>query len=229
MPQAVQLDLVRNVVTMLKTLLRKISAGSKPSNIELTPMPKPTGNARRADSSDSAVPSCLPYTIVQGKEVFEFHMTDPRPGLWTMDQKCSWKGEMTKADMTCSMSAGGEIAKSLHGDLVQSSVPLAQKDISLDNPTPYVTAVIVTATGGASGSASPTPSGGASGSGSAKGSASGSGSGSGASSVTGSAKPTASAPAASGAPAQGSGAFAVVGPMAFVAGAAGILAAALVL
>lgn len=47
--------------------------------------------------------------ITQGSETYEFHLTDPVPGAWTVDMKCSWKGEMTKADMTCDVTQSGYV------------------------------------------------------------------------------------------------------------------------
>ncbi|KAJ6276414.1 hypothetical protein J3E71DRAFT_336294 [Bipolaris maydis] len=81
-----------------------------PDDASATPAPTPAPRMRRqASASDDDYIFCEPYTIVQGPETYEFHLTDPVPGAWTVDMKCSWKGEMTKADLTCDVTQSGRI------------------------------------------------------------------------------------------------------------------------
>lgn len=131
-----------------------------------------------------------------------YHMEDPEAGAWTVDMNCAWKGELTSADVTCTATQSGSMAKSLEAEGVTS---MTLKPSDLSSAGAIVTATLVQS---ASGSASATASG----------------------SQSGSATATASG---TGAPAQGTGAAAgnplPKGMMAFVGGAAGVMAAALAL
>ncbi|KAF2645740.1 hypothetical protein P280DRAFT_465516 [Massarina eburnea CBS 473.64] len=128
------------------------SPASSVSNVALTPIPRPSSNVRRQGSSSSAS-ACEPFTIIQGSEQFEFHMTDPRPNVWTVDQKCSWKGEYGKADITCAYTNQGSVAKDLEIDVSTSAVLKAAEYTYLFAKTAVA---VVTATDSASGTPTPT-------------------------------------------------------------------------
>ncbi|KAF1838651.1 hypothetical protein BDW02DRAFT_516227, partial [Decorospora gaudefroyi] len=105
-----------------------------------TPVPKP--RMRRQQDDDDYV-LCEPYTMIQGPETYELHLTDPAPGAWTLDVSCSWQGAMTAADFTCSVTESGYVPVLETGRVSRTSV-LSQSDIqSLD---PYQVVALVTAT-----------------------------------------------------------------------------------
>lgn len=115
---------------------------------------------RQASASDDDYSFCEPYTIIQGPETYEFHLTDPVPGAWTVDMKCSWKGEMTKADLTCDVTQSGHIPDQ-SAQLATTSV-LPQSEIQ--GMEAYQVVSLVSASGAASpasasASATPTPTG----------------------------------------------------------------------
>ncbi|KAL1793162.1 hypothetical protein ACET3X_008144 [Alternaria dauci] len=79
-----------------------------PFTPDSTPMPTPAPRMRRQDDAPNDDYSlCEPYTIIQGPETYEMHLTDPTPGAWTVDVACSWQGAMTTADLTCDATNRG--------------------------------------------------------------------------------------------------------------------------
>ncbi|KAF2792650.1 hypothetical protein K505DRAFT_362700 [Melanomma pulvis-pyrius CBS 109.77] len=76
------------------------AAGSIPNFPFTTQAPKP--RVRRDDDDE-----CEPYTLIQGPETWEFHLTDPIPGALTLDGGCNWKGELTAATITCTVTQNG--------------------------------------------------------------------------------------------------------------------------
>jgi hypothetical protein len=170
----------------------------------MTPIPSPPSTTaaarlRRADGEDVL---CEPYTLKQGSETWEFHMTDPTPGQWTVDASCNWKGDMATADMMCTVTQSGAQADP-SGVTSDSLSPSEAKAIGVIQT--------VSVTSAAAGEASNTASGSA-----AQDTAAAS------ASVSGSGAPS---PSTAGAAA---GAM-PTGAMAFVGGAAGVLAAAFAL
>jgi hypothetical protein len=76
--------------------------------------PTPTARARlarqdSAPSDDADYDLCEPYTLKQGASTWEFHMTDPLPGAWTVDMNCKWQGVITNADLTCTVTQSGYV------------------------------------------------------------------------------------------------------------------------
>lgn len=106
------------------------SLSSAASSIRMTPIPSPPATTPAArlrrqsneSSSDLANALCEPYTMKQGSETYEIHMTDPIPGEWTVDGSCNWKGEMTTADITCTITESGKQADSA-GVMVETLKP----------------------------------------------------------------------------------------------------------
>lgn len=151
----------------------------------------------------------------------ELHMEDPSPGVWTADMNCAWKGELTSADLTCTVTNTGSFAKTLEADGI-TVITLKADEIS--EASALQTIELVQST---SNTASPTASGSRSGS-----APSATASGSGAS-VTASGSGAPATSSGSVAPAQATGAAArsfIPGSiMAFAGGAAGVFAAALAL
>jgi len=132
-----------------------------------TPSPTPAPRMRRQDDdSNEDYSFCEPYTILQGPETYEMHLTDPTPGAWTMDMACSWQGAMSTADLTCDLTQSGYVPD--QADQVASTSVLSQSEIQ--EMEAYQVVALVTATGASSpGSASatggPSPTGSASGTG----------------------------------------------------------------
>jgi hypothetical protein len=165
-----------------------------------TPAPR---TRRQADASGDDISFCEPYTLIQGPQTYEMHLTDPSPGVWTMNVACNWKGEITTADLTCTLTQSGDLVASSEQGSETSVVP--QSDVQ----DLYQTVALVGATGSSS-AASQTPTGSRSSSGTVAPTKSASGSGA-------AAKSTGLAPA---------------GPLqkgAILGGAVGILAVALAL
>ncbi|XP_014554454.1 hypothetical protein COCVIDRAFT_39656 [Bipolaris victoriae FI3] len=133
-----------------------------PDDASATPAPTPAPRMRRqasASSSDDYV-FCEPYTIIQGPETYEFHLTDPVPGAWTVDMKCSWKGEMTKADLTCDVTQSGHIP----AQSVQLATTSVLPQSELQEMEAYQVVSLVSGSGAASpasasASVTPTPTG----------------------------------------------------------------------
>ncbi|KAF1920216.1 hypothetical protein BDU57DRAFT_525351 [Ampelomyces quisqualis] len=184
-----------------------IPSAYRPSpDATITPAPAPRGRLARqavtssmtSDSEDYGL--CEPFTIKQGPSTYEYHLTDPLPGAWTVDINCKFQGAITAADLDCTASMEGYVPPaSLRG----KSTSLLPKD-EIETMGFIQQYAIVTSSGAGSASATPT--------GSQSGSAKPSGSGSG---------------AAAASPSTG---FAPVGPlpsgvMALVGGAAGVFAA----
>ncbi|EOA80918.1 uncharacterized protein SETTUDRAFT_99771 [Exserohilum turcica Et28A] len=87
-----------------------VPSNLRPDDASATPAPTPKSRMRRQDgASDDDYSFCEPYTIKQGAQTYEFHLTDPVPGAWPVDMACSWKGEMTKADFTCDVTQSGYV------------------------------------------------------------------------------------------------------------------------
>ncbi|KAL6708721.1 hypothetical protein ACN47E_002417 [Coniothyrium glycines] len=183
----------------------------------VTPAPSATGRPRvrrqEASSSDDLglLTLCEPFTLIQGPYTYGLHLTDPVPDVWTMDLECSWKGAtMTAAELTCTIAQSGALVDSSLSGTVTSTV---DKD-EVSSLGPFATLALVSAPTGSGSAAQPS---GPSGTGAIAPSRSGSAS-----------------PSASGASTSQSAGFAPAGPLptgavAFIGGAAGILAAALAL
>ncbi|KAF2031709.1 hypothetical protein EK21DRAFT_62626 [Setomelanomma holmii] len=180
----------------------------------ITPAPTPKARMARQDSASDSDDGpdysfCEPFTLKQGASTWEFYLTDPSPGAWTVDMGCKWQGAMTDADLTCTYTQSGYVPdSSVRG--VSTSILSKAEASSLEA---FQVVTVVTASGAVSASASRN-SGAASGSGTAAPSRSKTASGSG-----GAAKST------------GLGAAGPLptGAVAFVGGAVGIFAAALAL
>jgi hypothetical protein len=193
-------------------------AGQSSASAMITPAPMPRAlRARQATSEVPGAPNstdedddiCEPYTIKQGPSTWEFHLTDPTPGVWTLDYSCNWEGAMTAADMTCTVTLDGSWAE-VTEPITSASVVPSGEFASIEGAIKTVAIVQASQTPLSSG-ASPSASGS-----SASGSrASGSG-------ASGSAAPTPSTGFAPGRPLP-------TGAMALVGGAAGVFAAALAL
>ncbi|KAF2474935.1 uncharacterized protein BDR25DRAFT_301505 [Lindgomyces ingoldianus] len=164
------------------------------------PIQTAKARVRRDDNSTD----CEPYTIIQGPSTWEFHLTDPIPGAWTLDMSCTFgDGGLTTADATCTGAARGEIVGNQTGT---STVTFAHTD--LVSSSIFETVNVVSATAAPTGSVSSSRA-----SGSAPGPASGS-------TASATAHSTGLAPALP---------LPTGGVMALVGGAAGIFAAALAL
>jgi hypothetical protein len=149
----------------------------------ITPAPMPRAlRARQATSEVPGAPNstdedddiCEPYTIKQGPSTWEFHLTDPTPGVWTLDYSCNWEGAMTAADMTCTVTLDGSWAEVTEPITSASVVPSGEfasieGAIVQASQTPLSSGASLSASGsnasgsrasgsGASGSAAPTPS-----------------------------------------------------------------------
>jgi hypothetical protein len=129
----------------------------------MTPIPSPPATTpaarlrRQADNSSSDLENalCEPYTMKQGSETWEIHMTDPTPGEWTVDASCHWKGEMTTADLTCTLTESGKQAN-IDG---ARSETLKPKDITNLGLIQTVSVTSASGSAPASNTASPSPSG----------------------------------------------------------------------
>ncbi|KAG9196554.1 hypothetical protein G6011_01675 [Alternaria panax] len=124
-----------------------------PFTPDATPMPTPAPRMRRQDDTSSEdYTLCEPYTIIQGPETYEMHLTDPMPGAWTVDMACSWQGAMTTADLTCNATNRGSIGN-LGTDTETTSV-LSQSE--LQDMEVYQTVALVTASGASFGGSAST-------------------------------------------------------------------------
>ncbi|RYO03872.1 hypothetical protein AA0119_g4532 [Alternaria tenuissima] len=179
-----------------------------PSAPDSTPIPTPAPRMRRQDDASSDDYSlCEPYTIIQGSETYEMHLTDPSPGAWTVDIACSWQGAMTTADLTCDATNRGSIP-----GLSTTETKSVLSASELQDMEAYQVVALVTASGASSsGSASATQTSASTGSGTGATSPSRSGSGTAATS-------TGLAPAGS-----------IPNVMALVGGSIGVFAAAMAL
>ncbi len=183
------------------------SARSAAGTLTLTPVPSPSTTAaarlRRQEDEDGLFGGfCEPFTLKQGSSSLEFHMQDPTEGAWTVDMNCSWQGELTSADVSCTATNSGAYAELASVTGVTSETIKASD--ALEGEMLQTVAVVQSASNSASLTASGTQSG------SANATASGSGA------------PASSTGGAAGAPLS-------KGTMAFVGGAAGVFAAALAL
>jgi hypothetical protein len=174
------------------------------TNVQLTAIPSPPATTaaarlRRADDEDAL---CEPYTLKQGSETWEFHMTDPTPGQLTIDASCNWKGDMATADIMCTVTNNGAQVDAT-GVITDGYKASEVKSNSAIQTVSITSAAAGDATNTASGSG-------------AKDTAAAS------ASVSGSGAPSPSAAGAASGPLP-------TGAMAFVGGAAGILAAAFAL
>ncbi|KAF1950339.1 hypothetical protein CC80DRAFT_240183 [Byssothecium circinans] len=110
----------------------------------MTPISRPTGSvARRQETNSAGLTTCEPYTVIQGPETYQFQMTDPKPGQWVIDQKCNWKGDIQKADLTCSLVQSGAVPKSLDME-VNEKLTIPASDLITDLRTPFVAVAVVT-------------------------------------------------------------------------------------
>ena len=131
---------------------------------------------RRQDGASSDDYSfCEPYTILQGPETYEMHLTDPSPGAWTVDMACSWQGAMSTADLTCDVTQSGYVPNEAAQVATTSILPQSE----IQEMQAYQVVALVTASG-ASAAGSATPSAGPSSTSSGTGTTSPSRSGSGA-------------------------------------------------
>ncbi|KAH7072674.1 hypothetical protein BKA63DRAFT_48477 [Paraphoma chrysanthemicola] len=180
------------------------------SGAVITPAPSPTPRARLARQLSADEPDysfCEPFTLKQGPSTWEFHLTDPSPGAWTVDMGCNWKAAMTAADLTCTYTQSGYVpSPSVRGVSTSIFSKAEASDMEV-----FQVVTIVTASGAASPSASRT-----SGSGTSVPSASRSASASGSAAAS---QSTGLAPAGP----------LPTGAVALVGGAVGIFAAALAL
>ncbi|KAF2179484.1 hypothetical protein K469DRAFT_753874 [Zopfia rhizophila CBS 207.26] len=89
------------------------SSLARQNTLALTPITAiPTSfprNRRRDDDNDDS-DVCEPYTIIQGPSTWEYKMTDPVPGAWTVNAQCKFgNGGFTSGDATCTISQDGSI------------------------------------------------------------------------------------------------------------------------
>jgi hypothetical protein len=167
---------------------------------------------RQDEGSGDDYSFCEPFTIIQGPQTYEMHLTDPTEGAWTVDMACNWEGEMTTADLTCTATQAGYVP----AESVQTSETTVLAQSEIQSAGGYQIVALVGATGSSSGP-SQTPAG------SEVASSTKAASGSGASS------PTTSASGSGAAGAQSTG-LAPAGPLqtgAIIGGAVGLFAAAM--
>jgi hypothetical protein len=94
--------------------------------------------------------------MIQGPSTYEFHLTFAVPGGSVKDDyNCNWEGEMTKADLTCTVSASG---KPWFNGGVETTT-LSRDEVQ--NNTLIAPITIVTAAGNSAPTGSDGPSGGA--------------------------------------------------------------------
>lgn len=80
----------------------------------------------------------------------QYHLQDPLAGAWTADMNCAWKGELTAADLTCTVTQSGTFAEIIEAAGVTSTVIKASE---VAEASMLQTAAVVT------GAATPTASG----------------------------------------------------------------------
>ncbi|KAF1845996.1 uncharacterized protein K460DRAFT_430963 [Cucurbitaria berberidis CBS 394.84] len=115
--------------------------------------PPQSPRLRRQDQTTSDVDGysiCEPFTLIQGASTYEFHLTDPAPGVWTIDMACKWQGAMTTADLTCAVTRGGYVAGSAG---VGTTTTVLKQSVIRDMEA-YQTVALVSASGASSGSSS---------------------------------------------------------------------------
>jgi hypothetical protein len=133
------------------------AVSSAAGTLALTPIasPTPTAPARLRRQASGETPEgllCEPYTIKQGASEWEYHLTDPLPGAWTLDAKCSWKGELTAATLTCTMTQSGEFAEEATGVSVLTLEPSELSSMAAIQTVSVITASGSSASGSVSGS-----------------------------------------------------------------------------
>jgi hypothetical protein len=94
---------------------------------------------RQATASSGTASYCLPATLIQGPQTYGLHIT--ASGELSMDAECNWKGEMTTADLTCTLS------NSILGEQESVTTAIAQSDLRNEIQDPYQTIALVSATG----------------------------------------------------------------------------------
>jgi hypothetical protein len=109
---------------------------------------------RQADASGDDYSFCEPYTIIQGPQTYEMHLTDPTPDAWTVDMACNWDGKMTTADFTCTATQAGYVPEAS----LQTSETTVLAQSMIQSLGVYQTVALVGATGSSS-DASQTPAG----------------------------------------------------------------------
>ncbi|KAF2183276.1 hypothetical protein K469DRAFT_751567 [Zopfia rhizophila CBS 207.26] len=172
--------------------------------------PAPTNSKR-----DLLDEKCMPYIATQGPSTWEMHVSHPTSGQYTMDASCKFgEGGYAKANATCTVFADGKLNGALTGRTETNTLQPSWWDSGaflIDSKQTVTLVQGAQATGsGAASNVTNAPSAGAS------------------ASRSGPAPSgTASAPPSSGL--AGSMALPTGGTIAFVGGAAGVLAAALAL
>ena len=186
---------------------------SSASDVDLLPISAlPTPRAllqRRQAFGDDDV--CQPYTLVQGPSTWELHLT--RTGIMTADIDCNWSGEAKSADWTCTGTSGGAFYSTETGT---STTVFKQSDLTSIGDFQSVTVVNAPTSSSSPASEATVSS-----------RTSSSSSGTATTGASPSSMPTGNPQQQSQSP--GFGVPMPTGPVAFVGGAAGLLAAALAL
>lgn len=94
---------------------------------------------------------CAPFTMLQGPETWEFHLTVP--GVSTRNGACTWTGVFTEVPITCDADAFGE------GYSLPSGTPtvFSQSELRQFTELRFAVATIVEATPTSTPTSTPTP------------------------------------------------------------------------
>jgi hypothetical protein len=86
------------------------------------------------------IEGCAPFTMLQGSETWEFHMTVP--GVSTRNGACTWTGVFTEVPITCDAEAFGE------GYSIPSGMPtvFSQSELRAWTQLRFAVATVVEAT-----------------------------------------------------------------------------------
>ena len=110
----------------------------------ITPGPEVAPLLRQRDISIDFDSLCEPYTLTQGQSAYKLHLTDPSPGVWTLDMACQWQGmAMTGVDLTCTITQSGSIPG--FGATGVSTTVLSSSE--LDNSDSFQTVAVLGALG----------------------------------------------------------------------------------
>jgi hypothetical protein len=84
---------------------------------------------------------CHDYTLVDGPQTYAFHMEQDG---YTVDMDCKWKGEITSADVTCTMAQDGASNSNFEPSTMTETIPHSE----ITSDVMFETYTVVSATGG---------------------------------------------------------------------------------
>ncbi|KAF2789731.1 hypothetical protein K505DRAFT_420277 [Melanomma pulvis-pyrius CBS 109.77] len=97
-----------------------------PAVITTTPYTTTQTQSLASDDPARSRQFCVPMTLIQGPQTWEFNATAIESGALTRKGECTWKGELTLANLTCT----GMLEGTVYATSISATTVMNQKDLT---------------------------------------------------------------------------------------------------